>query len=278
MEDDSPDNIDKELTAQVWYDYLTTGATPKGMKIPWFERPAIKPIFRRLPADPRCKICYIPFAGFGGFISRHLLNVKPSRMNPHVCDVCERFAERYPGGTELEVSILFADIRGSTPLAERMQNREFTELIQRFYEAGIRALYANSAFIEKFAGDGLSAFFTPSLAGSNHALTAIKAAKEILRVTGHGKGKTPWIPVGIGVNTGVAYVGSINAERGRTDITMLGDVVNTTARLGSLSEAGEVLVGQRAMEMSGLSMEDHGSRSVSLKGKEEPVTAWSVAL
>ena len=54
-------------------------------------------------------------------------------MNPHMCDICERFAERFPGGTELEITILFADIRGSTPLAEKMENREYSELIHRFY-------------------------------------------------------------------------------------------------------------------------------------------------
>jgi len=53
-------------------------------------------------------------------------------MNPHLCDLCEWFAERLPGGTESEISILFADIRGSTLLAEKMENREFSALIHRF--------------------------------------------------------------------------------------------------------------------------------------------------
>ena len=248
------------------------------MHLPWFKHPFFKPFYRVLPAEPRCKMCYIPFAGIGGFISRRLLNVKPSPMNPHVCDVCERFAERFPGGAEVEVSILFADIRGSTPLAEKMQNREFSELIQRFYVAGTRALYAHNALIEKFIGDGLSAFFAPAFAGPNHALAAINAGKEILRGTGHGEGKTPWVPVGVGVNTGIAFIGSMKVEGGRNDITMLGDTVNTSARLSSLAGAGELLIGDRTMEMSGLSPEEHESRDVSLKGKESPVTVWSVNL
>lgn len=248
------------------------------MHLPWFEHPAFKPIFRALPAEPRCQMCYIPFAGVGGFISKRLLNVKPSPMNPHICDVCERFAQRYPGGTELEVSILFADIRGSTPLAEKMANRPFSELIQQFYVAGTKALYANNALIEKFDGDGLAAFFAPAFAGPNHALTAINAGKEILRATGHSVGKTPWVPVGVGVNTGVAFIGSMKVEGGRTDIAILGDVVNTTARLSDQAAAGELLIGPRTMEMSGLSSEDHQSKELSLKGKEEPVQVWSVNL
>jgi adenylate cyclase len=265
-----------KLNAEVWRTYLTTGATLKGMQLPWFEHPALKPIYRALPADPRCQICYIPFEGVGGFISKRLLNVKPSALNPHMCDVCERFAERFPGGAEVEVTILFADIRGSTPLAEKMETRQFSELIHRFYLAGTKALYSNNALIEKFVGDGLAAFFAPAFAGPNHAQTAIKAGRDILRATGHGEGKTPWVPVGIGINTGVAYIGSMKMEGGRTDITILGDVVNTTARLSSEAAAGEMLVGDEAMEMSGYPKDAHEKRELTLKGKQEMVDAWVV--
>jgi len=264
----------ERLVSEVWQTYLTTGANVKGMKLPWYERPIFKPIFRALPASPRCHICYIPFHGVGGFIAKRFLDVKPSPMNPHMCDTCERFAERYPGGAEVEVSILFADIRGSTPLAEKMGRKEYSELIHRFYRSGTKPLYSNYAMIEKFMGDGLTAFFAPAFAGPNHAMTAIKAGKEILRATGHGTGKTPWIPVGIGVNTGIAYIGSVKMEGGRTDITILGDVVNTTARLCSEAAAGELLIGAGAMEMSGLSQKDHESRTLTLKGKQETVEAW----
>jgi len=271
-----PKSEQSKLHEEIWRTYLTTGAALKGMQLPWFEHPRLKPIFRALPSEPRCQMCYIPFNGIGGFISKRLLDVKPSAMNPHICDVCERFAERFPGGVELEISILFADIRGSTPLAEKMGTREFSELIHRFYLAGTKPLYSNGALIEKFVGDGLTAFFAPAFAGSNHALTAIKAGKEILHATGHGSGKTPWIPVGVGVNTGVAYIGSMKMEGGRTDITILGDVVNTTARLCSEASPGEVLIGNDAMEMSGLSKEEHEFRKLSLKGKQEIVDAWVV--
>jgi adenylate cyclase len=262
--------------SEVWRTYLTTGATLKGMQLPWFEHPSLKPIYRILPSEPRCQICYIPFEGIGGFVSRRLLNVKPSALNPHMCDVCERFAERFPGGAEVEVTILFADIRGSTPLAEKMGTREFSELIHRFYLAGTRALYSNNALIEKFVGDGLAAFFAPAFAGPNHAQTAIKAGKDILHATGHDKGKTPWVPVGIGINTGVAYIGSMKMEGGRTDITILGDVVNTTARLSSQAATGEILVGDKTMKMSGFPRDKHEHRNLSLKGKQEIVDAWVI--
>ena len=277
MDDQHPSTTEEEKrNEEVWRTYLTTGGNVKGMQLPWYEDPFFKPIFRALPAEPRCHLCYIPFNGIGGFIAKRFLDVKPSPMNPHICDTCERFAERFPGGTEIEVSILFADIRGSTPLAEKMGTQEFSKLIHRFYLAGTKPLYSNYAFIEKFIGDGLTAFFTPAFAGPNHALTAIKAGKEILQATGHGEGKKPWIPVGVGVNTGIAYVGSVKMEGGRTDITILGDVVNTAARICSEAAAGELLVGDRAMQMAGLSKENHELRNLSLKGKQENVDAWVI--
>jgi len=270
------DTEKSKLAEEVWRTYLTTGGNVKGMQLPWFEHPIFKPMFRALPADPRCQICYIPFNGIGGFIAKRFLDVKPSPMNPHICDTCERFAERYPGGVELEISILFADIRGSTPLAEKLGTQKYSDLIHRFYLAGTKPLYKNFAFIEKFVGDGLTAFFAPAFAGSNHALTAIKAGREILQATGHGDGKTPWIPVGVGVNTGMAYVGAVQMEGGRIDITILGDVVNTTARLCSHAAQGELLIGKGAMNMSGLSINDHEHRQLSLKGKQETVDAWVI--
>ena len=264
------------LNSEVWRTYLTTGAALKGMQLPWFEHPSLKPIYRVLPSEPRCQICYIPFKGIGGIISRRLLNVRPSGMNPHMCDVCERFAERFPGGAEIEVSILFSDIRGSTQLAEKMTPREFSELIHRFYLAGTKALYSNNAMIDKFVGDGLAAFFPPAFAGPNHAQSAIKAGKDILRATGHGKGKTPWISVGIGIHTGVAYIGSVKMEGGRTDINILGDAVNTTARLCTEAAAGEIIASNETISMSGLTKDSLENRKLHLKGKQEMVEAWVI--
>jgi adenylate cyclase len=272
----TPKPEEKKQISEVWHTYLTTGGDVKSMRLPWFEHPFFKPIYRALPSEPRCHICYIPFNGVGGFIARRLLDVRPSPMNPHFCNTCERFAERFPGGAEVEVTILFADIRGSTALAERMGKQEYSDLIHRFYIAGTKPLYRNNALIEKFIGDGLTAFFPPAFAGPNHAQSAIKAGREILGATGHGRGKTPWIPVGVGVNTGTAYIGSVKMEGGRADITLLGDVVNTTARICSEAAAGELLVGDAAMQMAGLSKEEHELRNLSLRGKQQTVDAWVV--
>ncbi|HSM70859.1 MAG TPA: adenylate/guanylate cyclase domain-containing protein [Anaerolineales bacterium] len=269
-----PRSEDKKQISEIWHTYLTTGGDVKSMHLPWFEHPFFKPIYRALPSEPRCHICYIPFKGVGGFIAKRFLDVRPSPMNPHYCNTCERFAERFPGGAEVEVTILFADIRGSTQLAEKMDRQEYSDLIHRFYIAGTKPLYRNNALIEKFIGDGLTAFFPPAFAKPNHAQSAIKAGREILGATGHGEGKTPWIPVGVGINTGTAYIGSVQMEGGRADITLLGDAVNTAARICSEAAAGELLVGDQTMRMAGLPEDEHERRNLSLKGKQEAVDAW----
>jgi adenylate cyclase len=107
------------------------------------------------------------------------------------------------------------------------------------------------------------------MSGLDHAATAIDSARQLLRETGHGSAVGPWIPVGAGVHTGIAFVGSVG-EGGVTDFTALGDAVNTAARLASLANAGEVLVSNAAAEAAGLAgvLE---RRHLDLRGRAEPV-------
>jgi adenylate cyclase len=272
----NPSTNEEDIVTEAWRTYLTTGKLIKGYQQAWFEHPFYRPLFRALPKDPRCQICYIPFEGVGGMLARRMLNVFPSRLNPSMCNLCEKFAERYLGGVELEVSILFADIRGSTPLAEKMETLEFSHLIHRFYNAATRPLYSQNALIEKFVGDGLTAFFVPAFSGPRHARSAIEAGKGILRATGHMNGQKPWIPVGVGIHTGAAYIGSLRIEGGHTDISILGDAVNTAARLCSQANAGEILVSRSAQNLSGLTLDHHELRRLALKGKQETVEAWII--
>lgn len=274
----SSESNQDDFISEAWRTYLTTGKSPRGIHQPWFEHPFLRPILRSLPKDPRCQICYIPFEGIGGTLARHLIGVTPSHLNPHMCNVCERFAEKFLGGVEMEVSILFADVRGSTALAEQMSSAEFSSLIRRFYETATKPLFAQNALIEKFIGDGLTAFFVPAFSGPNHANAAIEAGKGILQVTGHHRQRSPWIPVGVSVNTGRAYIGSMKIEGGRTDITILGDTVNTAARLCSQAAAGELVISQAAQKAARLRTEELELRHLFLKGKQEAMDAWVMKL
>ena len=112
--DAHPDHDHK--TEEIWRTYMTTGEIPDYVGQPWFDKKILKPFFSHLPADPRCAICHNPFEGIGGKVTRLFLGVEPSPLNPYVCNACERFARSYQGGAEVEMSLLFADVRGSTSI------------------------------------------------------------------------------------------------------------------------------------------------------------------
>jgi adenylate cyclase len=259
---------------EAWHTYLTTGNLPDFVGAPWYHAKRFRRLFRQLPADPRCRLCYYPFEGIGGAMMRHIFGIFPSKLNPHLCNSCEWFAEEYHGGAEIELTILFADVRGSTHLAEKMKPREFSQLINRFYNATTKILFDTEAMVEKLIGDEVTAFYTPGFSGPHHAAVAIEAAREILEATGHHLTSGPWIPVGIGIHTGLAYVGSVSSDSGVTNIGVLGDTANTGARLASYARAGEVYISQAAAVAAGLDTSGLDMRHLELKGRSEPVEVW----
>ncbi len=259
---------------EVWRTYLTEGHPPAYASTPWYESRYLRPIIKLLPTDPRCKFCYYPFQGLGGAISRSLLGLAPSKLNPQLCNVCENYASRYPGGAEIELSVLFADVRGSTSMAEHMSPTEFGRLIDLFYKATTKALFKKNALVEKLIGDEVTGFFTPGFAGEQHARAAVEAGQEILRATGHEDPNGPWIPVGVGVHTGRTFVGAVSAEGGAADITVLGDTPNTGARITSQAGAGELLISEAARKAAGLETAGMDDRLLTLKGREQPVKVW----
>jgi adenylate cyclase len=199
-------------------------------------------------------------------------------MNPQLCNVCERFANRFRGGTELEVSMLFADVRGSTSLAEGIRPAEFSRQINRFYKAATDVLFDTNAFVEKLIGDEVVGFYVPGFAGPDHAKVAVDAAQKILKATGHTEPSGPWIPVGIGIHTGVAYIGSVEVAEGISDIALLGDAVNTTARLASQAGPGEVVISEATRLAADLESKGMQARQFNLKGKSEIVDAWVLSV
>jgi adenylate cyclase len=274
---DNNDTRDQDIRdiEEVWRSYLTTGKTPESYKLPWYESAGMRALARRIPTDPRCQVCYYPFGGLGGRLIRSLINLEPSKMNPHLCNICERFAEENPGGAELEVSLLFADIRGSTPLAATMKAYEYSQLIDRFYKVTTNIIYEHGGMVEKLVGDEVAAFFVPAFTDdNNHARAAVKAGQAILAATSHGQGREPWVPLGLGIHTGEAFVGAVGEPGRNINITVLGDNVNVASRLGGQALAGEIVISETTRQMAGLPKDELEFRSLTLKGKESPVDAW----
>lgn len=260
---------------EMWYNYMTNGQLPKHLLNRWHAL-ALRPLVRKMPSDPRCAMCYYPFEGLGGRLARTMLGIKPSKLNPKLCNACELLANEYQGGTELEISMLFADVRGSTAMAEKMSPTEFSRLIDRFYKAATREIFEANGMVEKIIGDEVTGFFVPGFAGQEHARVAVETARAILRSTGHRALSGPWVPVGIGVHTGVAFVGAVSTENGASDITILGDNVNAAARLASLAGPGEVIASDETIRAAGLSTAGMENRRLRLRGRAEPIDAWAL--
>jgi adenylate cyclase len=228
----------------------------------------LRRFWRAFPSAPRCKLCLRPFSGPGGALMR-MINLGPWDKNPRYCRGCYQDIDANHGGAEVELSLLFADVRGSTGLAERMTPRDFSDLLNRFYEVAARVLVEREAIVDKFVGDEVVGLFVPGMSGLDHASKAIDAAMALLKATGHGSADRPWIPIGAGVHTGVAFVGSVG-DTEVTDFTALGDTVNTTARLASVAGAGEILVTRAAADAAGLAGELE-QRRLELRGRTEPI-------
>ena len=225
-------------------------------------------VYGLLPSDPRCKLCAAPFRGVGGFLM-HLLGRDQSRYNPRFCQKCEVF--EHPGGAEVPLTMLFADVRGSTKLAEQMSAREFSRLINRFYSVASHVLIQTDAMVDRLLGDEAIGLYIPGFTGPEHPRKAVEAAQELLRLTGHNDSKGPWLPVGIGIHTGPAYVGVVGDEGSTADFTALGDNVNITARLASEAGPGEILISDAACEAAKMDLRELEHRQLELKGKSEPI-------
>lgn len=183
------------------------------------------------------------------------------------------FAKTCPGGTEIEISMLFVDVRGSTRLAEEMTATEFSVLMNRFYKAATDVLIATDSVIDKLVGDEVIGFYLPIFTGPNHARPAVEAAQRLLEVTGHAEEGGPWIHIGIGVHTGNAFVGTVSGADGTvSDITALGDNVNVTARLASMAGPGEALITEAACASSGVDLGHLERRRLELRGRREPIS------
>jgi len=249
-----------ERNTEIWRTILT-GEEP--------SLPALRRRFRRIPSDPRCKLCAAPFRGPGRLITRLMMHGQSS-SNPMLCSLCfGKLRGGGPGGAEIEITVLFADIRGSTGIAERTSAGEFRRLVQQFYLRAARAIHEHDGIVDKFLGDGVMALFIPMVTGDRHAIRAIEAGEAVLRDVADRDLVAGGVRVGVGVHTGQAFVGTVGSDD-RLDFTALGDTVNVAARLGSDAGAGELLVSGVAWAAAGRA-ETGQRRDLAVRGRAEPL-------
>jgi adenylate cyclase len=252
-------DLTKEEINQMWHDWFTVDALG--------AEKIFSMTYRLLPHDPRCKICASPFEGMGGIVMRMVFGRKRSALNPQFCSICEDYVKKHQGGAEVEMSMLFADVRGSTALSEQMNPMEFQKLINRFYVGATDVIAKEHGLVEKLAGDAVAAFWGAGFAGKDYVGRTIHAAQKIQKCMDEQN-----IPAGIGVHAGVAYFGAMGSEGGLVDISAIGDEVNTAARIASKAAAGEILISDSALAQTDVDASELESRTLELKGISKPMT------
>ena len=243
---------DDSLVEETWRDALVNGHRGR---------------WSFLPRDPRCLVCRQPFEGVGGAALRLLTGFRPSRNSPNMCNVCE---DVFPaGGAEIDVVVLFADMRGSTALGTQLGSSEYASLLNRFYREASQVLLAGAAWIDKLVGDEVMALYIPAM-GSDYRTRAVGAAVRLLQAFGYRRGEQPWLQVGVGVNAGPAFVGKVGAA-GVQQVTALGDTVNLAARLQSQAAPGELLIGNDLYSSVNEQYPGAEPRSLTVKGHDDEV-------
>lgn len=223
-------------------------------------------------ASDRCRLC---FAGYDGFTApaMRLMGRSPWRRNPHFCEKCEAVLAKERGGAEIDVAMLYADVRGSTQLAAGMRPAEFAALMQRFFQIATTVFTRSDAVVDKMVGDEVIGVYLPGLTGSDYRERAVAAGLELLRVTGHADPAGPWLSIGVGVHAGKTFVGSIGVEGGNYQFATLGDPMNFCARLVAAAKGGEMVMSETVWRdvSDEISAEP---RSLELKGYTESVKAY----
>jgi class 3 adenylate cyclase/tetratricopeptide (TPR) repeat protein len=193
------------------------------------------------------------------------------------CPACGSGVEVSPPAGEMLklVTVLFADVVGSTERAETMHPEDARALMAGFFAAMSEEIRAEGGTIEKFVGDAIMAVFGVPTAHEDDPVRAIRAARRMLvRLEGWNRDRPggEQIAIRIGINTGEV----ITAAGPAHDLLVTGDAVNVAARLEQAAGTGEILIGERTARIAETWFELRRVEPLELKGKAEAVPAWLV--
>ncbi|WP_209602763.1 adenylate/guanylate cyclase domain-containing protein [Sinorhizobium kostiense] len=217
----------------------------------------------------------LPFRAFG---------IRPSRMNPNTCTLCELMFTRVMKARKItvDVSVLFADLRDYTTLSQSLSADSLQSLLDDFYDECATAIWEFDGLLNKTVGDAVMAIFNFPIPHQDHAERAVLAAREIQRrcqsrrehraaQSGLDGGE---LGVGIGIDSGQASFGEFG--RSHRDLTAIGTVVNTAARAQAAAEAGRILVTRAVCERAQSQTAGSQGRKYRLKGFEKPIELYAI--
>ncbi len=235
-----------------------------------------------------CKGCWqamrVPIALRGPLsLPFRVVGVRPSRMNPNLCTICEMAFSRLMKASKITVdaTILFADLRAYTSLSQRLSPAEMGAVLDIFYDDCAEAIWDHDGLLNKTIGDAVMAVFNFPVKQADHAAQAVLAGRalqarvaarreEFAALLGPGGGA---VGVGVGIDSGELSFGEYG--RSHRDLTAIGTVVNTAARAQAAAAPGEVLVTESVYRRAGAALAGSTSRPYALKGFEQPVALWA---
>ena len=185
------------------------------------------------------------------------------------------------GGDKQKVSVMFADIRGFTTISEKMEPEKVVEILNNYFTHVTDVIFDHRGTLDKYLGDGVMALFGAPWSKGNDAKNAVCAAQAIQRLIVElnrdaSARKWPELRVGIGINTGNVIAGNIGSPR-RIDYTVIGDTVNTAARLMANAPAGTIIISQAtASHLPEGEFRLEALEPLTVKGKSEPVRVFNV--
>lgn len=184
------------------------------------------------------------------------------------------------GGENRDIAVLFVDIRGFTPLSEKLKPSEVVEILNEYLNLTTNAVFKNSGTLDKFIGDATMAVFNAPFELEDYEYKAVCAAWDIVAGARDLEKKCmerfgQSVAFGVGVNCGDAVVGNIGCDF-RMDYTAIGDTVNTAARLESNAKRGQVLISERMYKRLEGRIQAREIGEIPLKGKTEGVCVYEL--
>ncbi|MDY7040965.1 MAG: response regulator [Chloroflexota bacterium] len=182
------------------------------------------------------------------------------------------------GGLKQEVTVLFADLRGFTALAEHLPPERLIGVLNGYLSAGAQPILDHDGTINQYAGDEIMAIFNAPLHQEDHVLRAVKAGlviHERLRVYNATLEPDLRLNCGVGIGTGQAVVGNVGTSQ-IMNYTAVGDVVNLAKRLEESAKGGEVLIGESSYQHVKHQVQVQSLPPLTVKGREKLVAVYKV--
>lgn len=235
-----------------------------------------------------CKACWqrmrvpIPLRGPTSIPFR-MFGIRPSRMNPNTCTVCELMFERVMKARKVtvDVSVLFADLRGYTAFSQWMSPAAVGSLLDAFYDECAAAVWQYDGLLNKTSGDSIMAIFNFPIRQVDHAERAVLAGQDLQRrcrergkrFSSESNGLDPDVfGVGVGIDSGEVSFGEFG--KSHRDLTAIGTVVNTASRAQSAAGAGAILVTQSVYDRASRALSGAKMETYQLKGFDRPMTLY----